>query len=197
MIKDYLLLRLMIENENDEQIRYFLLVLVSSVVLICENERERNRHFRWLKDNHFDKDNPEQYAVLNDIKPIYIYVACFSSEEAKDSLPMWYMYAAHGTGVCLGFDGKKLIEAHQKFYKDQDFPEPFHTSCFYGHEGTEKIPEFKQGIENYINKISNLLKEHHSNGGAIEELNKAEFLELTVYYIIVAALSFKHGAFCS
>jgi hypothetical protein len=53
---------------------------------------------------------------------------------------------ALGTGVCLGFDGRNLIEAHQKFYNDKGFPEPFHTSCVYGPEGTEKIPEFKRGI---------------------------------------------------
>jgi Protein of unknown function (DUF2971) len=79
------------------------------------------------------------------------YVACFSSEEAKDSLPMWYMYAAHGTGVCLGFDGRKLIEAHQKFYNDKAFQNHFTLPVFTG------------------------LKQHYPNGGRPEELNEAEY----------------------
>jgi len=102
----FTLLRLMIKNENDERIRDFILVLFCSIVATFENERERNGLFSWLKDNCFDKDNPERYAVFSDNKPMDIYVACFSSEEAKDSLPMWYMYAGHGTGVCLSFDAK-------------------------------------------------------------------------------------------
>lgn len=103
------------------------------------------------------------------------------------------MYADYGTGVCLGFDAKKLIEAHQKKY--EDFPEPFHISCFYGPEGTGKIPEFKRGIANFIREISNLLKQHYSDGGTTEEVNKAEFLDLAEHYIIVATLAFKNGAF--
>jgi hypothetical protein len=60
----YELLSLMIKNENDERIRYFLLVSFCSIVLTFENEEERNVQLRWLKDNCFDKDNPEQYAVF-------------------------------------------------------------------------------------------------------------------------------------
>jgi len=106
---------------------------------------------------------------------------------------MWYMYADHGTGVCLGFDAKKLIQTHQSKYKY--FLEPFHAACFYGHEGTETIPQFKRAIATFIKNISNLLKEHYSNGGTLEEVNEAEYLDLTCYYIIVATLAFKHGAF--
>ncbi len=189
----YKLVRLLIQSKSDERIRYFLHVLFCSIVATFENERERNGLFSWLKDNCFDKDNPGQHAVFNDIKPMDIYVACFSAEEAKDSLAMWYMYAAQGTGVCLGFDAKKLIEAHQKQY--EDFPEPFLTSCFYGYEGTEKIPEFKRGIANFLKKVSNCLEQHYSNGGTVEEVNEAEFLELSMHYIIVATLAFKNGAF--
>jgi len=189
----YELIMLIVRNENDEQIRYFLHVLFCSIVAAFENDRERNRLFSWLKNNGFDKDNPEQYAELNDDKQYDFYVACFSAESAKDSLPMWYMYADRGSGVCLGFDKQKLIDAHQKQY--EGFPEPFHTCCFYGHEGTDKIPEFKRGIAEFINKISDFLKEHYSNGGTAEELNKAEFLELTMHYITVATLAFKHGKF--
>jgi hypothetical protein len=191
----YELVCMMINEENDKAISYFLFVLFCSIVVSFENERERNGVFSMLKDKSFDKDNPEQYAVLNCSKAIDIYVACFSAEEAKDSLPMWYMYAAHGTGVCLGFDAKKLIEAHQRRYEDQGFPEPFDTSCFYGPEGTNKIREFKQGLFNFITNISEFIRQHYSAHGTPEELNKAEFLELTMHYIIVAVLSFKHGAF--
>jgi Protein of unknown function (DUF2971) len=189
----YKLLSLMIKNENDERIRYFLLVLCCSIIATFENEREWNGLFSWLKNNSFDKYNPGQYAELNDDKQYDFYVACFSAESAKDSLPMWYMYADRGSGVCLGFDKQKLIDAHQKQY--EGFPEPFHTCCFYGHEGTNKIPEFKRGIAEFINKISDILKEHYSNEGTAEELNKAEFLELTMHYITVATLAFKHGKF--
>jgi hypothetical protein len=107
------LLGMLLKNENDERISYFLLVLLCSIIATFENEEQRNGLFSWLKDNCFHKDNPEQYAVLSDIKPMDFYVACFSAEEAKDSLPLWYMYADHGAGVCLGFDAKNLIEAHQ------------------------------------------------------------------------------------
>ena len=123
----YELVRLLIKNEKDERIRYFLHVLFCSIVATFENERKRSGLFSSLKDNCFDKDNPEQYAVFNEGTPKDFYVACFSAEGAKNSLPMWHMYAGHGTGVCLGFDAKKLIEAHQKQY--EGFPEPFHTSC--------------------------------------------------------------------
>jgi len=82
----YELVRPMIKNESDKQIRYFLHVLFCSIVTTFENERERSGLFSWLKDNCFDKDNPEQYAVFNESKPFDIYVACFSDEEAKDSL---------------------------------------------------------------------------------------------------------------
>ena len=189
----YQLMDLIIKNENDERIRYFLHVLKCSIIADFENEKERNRLYSWLKDNSFDKDNPEQYRVLNDSPPKDFYVACFSAEDAKNSLPMWYMYADHGTGVCLGFDAKKLIEAHQKQY--EGFPEPYQVSCFYGPEGALKIPEFKRGIAEFISKISNFLKQHYSNGGTIEEVNEAEFLELTMHYILVTTLAFKHGAF--
>jgi Protein of unknown function (DUF2971) len=189
----YELLRAMLKNENDESIRYFLLVLFCSIVATFENERERNGLFSWLEENGFDKDNPEQYAVFKEGPPKDFYVACFSAEDAKDSLPMWHMYAAHGTGVCLGFDAKNLIEAHRRKY--EAFPGPFHTSCFYGPEGTGKIPEFKRGIANFIREISNFLKHHYSNGGTKEGLNEGGFLELAENYIIVAALSFKNGAY--
>jgi hypothetical protein len=189
----YKLVGLMIKSEIDEKLSYFLLVLLCSIVATFENETEKNELFAWLKNNCFDTDNPEQYAVLCDSKPMDIYVACFSGENAKDSLPMWYMYADHGSGVCLGFDKQKLIDAHQKQF--EGFPEPFHTSCFYGHEGTDKIPEFKRGIAEFINKISDFLKQHYSTGGTAEELNKGEFLELTMHYITVATLAFKHGKF--
>lgn len=189
----YQLVSLIIKNEHDEKISYFLLVLSCSIIARFENEEERNGLFSWLKDNCFHKDNQEQYAVLSNVKPMDFYVACFSAEEAKDSLPMWYMYADHGVGVCLGFDAENLIEAHQGHFKD--FPEPFHTACFYGYEGTGKIPEFKRGIANFINDIGNLLKQHYSNGGTPDQVNNAEFLDLAEHYLMVAILAFKHGAF--
>ena len=181
------------DNKLSERVRYFLLVLFSSIVADFGYENEWNTLRSFLKDNSFDKDNPEQYEVINRSSPMDIYVACFSADAAKDSLPMWYMYADHGTGVCLGFDAKKLIEAHQTQY--EGFPEPFQVSCFYGPEGTSKIPEFKLGIAEFISKISNFLQQHYSTGGTVHELNESEFLELIMHYIIVASLAFKHGAF--
>jgi hypothetical protein len=190
----YKLVTLFIKNnEISKRVRYFLLVLFSSIVADFGHEKEWNTLRSFLKDYSFDKDNPEQYAVLNDSPPKDFYVACFSAEDAKDSLPMWYMYADHGTGVCLGFDAKKLIEAHQKQF--EGFPEPFQVSCFYGPEGTLKIHEFKRGIAEFISKISNFLQQHYSNGGTVDELNESGFLQLTMHYILVAALAFKNGAF--
>jgi hypothetical protein len=178
----YKLLGLMIKNEDNEGIRYFLLVLFCSIIATFENEKERSGLFSWLKDNYFDKDNPRQYTILSDFAPTDFYVACFSAEEAKDSLPMWYMYADHGAGVCLGLDAKNLIETHQGHFKD--FPEPFHSTCFYGHEGTGKISEFKRGIAKFISDIGDLLKQHYSNGGTLEQVNNAEFLGRAEHYLM-------------
>lgn len=92
----------MIKNENDERISYFLHVLFCSIIADFENERERNGLFSWLKDNCFDKDNPEQYAVLNDSKQRDFYVACFSAEEAKDSFQC---------GTCMPIMAREFVLA--------------------------------------------------------------------------------------
>jgi hypothetical protein len=61
--------------------------------------------------------------------------------------------------------------------------------------GTSKIPEFKLGIAEFIRKIGNFLQQHYSTGGTVHELNESGFLNLTMHYILVATLAFKHGAF--
>ena len=74
---------------------------------------------------------------------LYHYTSTSTAEKliAGNSIedePMWYMYADHGKGVGVGFDGGNLIDAHQKNFVG--FREPFSTAVIYD------VRQLKRGI---------------------------------------------------
>jgi Protein of unknown function (DUF2971) len=157
------------------------------VIAVFENDEQRAGVFHYLKDNNFLTTNPSLYHALKGLQTNDIYLACFSGEEAEDSLPMWYMYADHGSGVCLGFDGKAMLAAHQS--KFIDFPEQAYAMVVYD------IKQFKYGIATFLQSIANFLTRFFADGCDDQKLNGGEFLYFVSYYVAVAALSFKHPKF--
>lgn len=110
---------------------------------------EEKRLSKYIK-NPYDESTTELFwfysAYINNIDYGFPYLISFS--RAKDSLPMWGMYAKQGNGIALVFDEDKL-EANFSKDKCQD--------CIYcqDDETAPVMGIIKEEYEEYLSTISN------------------------------------------
>jgi Protein of unknown function (DUF2971) len=177
-LRVFLKLAMLIRDKLSEEkdIAYFVQHIACSVCVFIGDDEDRQSILSWVEKQPDDVSNPI---------PVDIFISCFC--EARDELPMWYMYADHGKGVSVGFHGDKLIEAHQRQF--EGWREPFSTTIIYD------VRQLKRGIATFLDKVIEFLRKHFSEGGSVEQLNKGEFSDIVMYYISIAILAFKHPKF--
>jgi hypothetical protein len=144
------------DKQWNEDVRNFFFELMCKVALLIGDNGEREEIFSMLG---------REFEPRSDPTPLDIYIACFS--ESCDDLAMWYMYADKGGGICLGFDGEHLCNAHQRIY--EPWREPFFGSVIYD------VREFKHGIYDFVANIGQCLNDHFSKGVTFTSSTKENF----------------------